>query len=1503
MKLHSLLLCTVAAFAVCACGGGKSGRQDNVAPDTATTSTSTAAADTVKAADGPSSASIKFSSNGSILPSGGDLNVTFKACAYRKAQVTIKKVYPSNILQFLQLGTYERSWEMYKIADVVADTTIVLGAEDDSNLPESRTYALDLQDLIRPETGAVYHFELQGLEPTINEEWDSSQDKMDLLASDLTLIVKHGDKGYDVTAMNIRSGKPARGVKVRLYSFTQQELAKGSTDSQGRVVLSGIEDASFATAVSGKNYAYLRLDNGKSLSTSGFDVAGSESEKGLRAYVFGERGVWRPGDTLHVSTIVMDDGAKLPAGYPVIAELRNPSWQVTQTLKGKLDGSSILHFPFTTEPDAPTGRWNVTVKIGDRAFNKMLRVETIRPNNLDIKLKFGSDQIKLSQKATADNTAEVDVAWMYGGKGTGLKVNGEVSISSAATSFKGYEEYTFKDAQKGFSSQNLVIKDMVTDDDGRCSFVFNPTLKKSQIAGKLNAAFTMTAYEPQGGLSTAYRTFTLSPFESYVGLRVDQDKNEWGEQFLQRGKAHKFHVVTLDSDGRPVSLDKLRASIVHVDWSWWWNAMSGDAAYASGSVGEVVHKLDFSTRDGKGGFTFDFPESVPAGAYLIRVEDLEGQHSSTLLCQALDGSGVSDVSDAATRLNMVLDKDRYEKGGTARLTIPSADGALAIVSIEKGGQILNTRQIICKGESTLISIPVTSEMAPNAYACVTLVQPLGNDANDAPVRLYGIANINVDDKDTHLSPILDIPDKASPESRLKFTVREKDGKAMSYVVALVDEGLLSLTGFKTPDAWETFYAKQALRVRTWDQYDEIIGAYGGEIEKLFAIGGSDEAMPVLKPYGADRFPPVVRYLGPFNLKKGRSAQHSVDIPQYIGALRAMVIATDGKAQGSFSKDVTVSKPMMVQANLPRVLRIGEEVSVPVTVIANEDGIGTVKLNVEVSGPVELTGSGKESVTLTQSGSQTVTFRLKANGRTGVAKFTAVGTTASDKSVSGVEFDVMSPNPETSKSTTLLLAAGGKKDVEVELNGIEGSNSLSVELSSIESVNLEGRVKYLTEYPYGCAEQTISKAFPQLYIPLFSDCSEDRAKLCSFNVTAAINSLGKYRTASGGLAYWPGTDRPSLFCTSYALHFLCEAENAGFAVPSDLKNSLVSSISASVDSRSGGFENAYALYALVRAGAPRRSLMNMMRTSKGTTREAMWILAAAYATDGKADIARQITSGLPYVTEEHSCYGSDIRNMAIALKTSLLTGDKVGAMELCGLLSKKLNGSEYMSTQSTAWALQAVASYARTFTKGIRAGVTEGGKSQGIDTDKSMASVTLRRNSAPGKVKLNLENRGDSDLHVVLAQSGVPAAGSDEAYSSKLSVDVKYRKADGTALRLGIDSLKVGDHFCAVATVRNNSSMTIKDIALSQLFPSGWEIVNTRIGAGDAASHPAGIDYQDYRDESVNSFFGLGGSGSVTVTVELTAAYRGRFHVPATSVEAMYDNTASATCPGMWIEIF
>ncbi len=1539
MKIYTplILAALIAAAGLTSCGGNNSGKsqgsdiaitsqagdstlaelagQSQEAVTAATQAESEAQEEAQAEAAEDNTPVIQFLSSGSILPSKGELNLLFGAKGYAKAQIRVKKVYSDNILQFLQFESYESRYNLYKVADVISDTTVVLGAASDASIREYRTYGLDLSEMVRPEPGAIYHVEIRGREPLVEEDfWDSDsyfgnyetyeQRSVDLLASNITMVARHGDKGYGVTVMDILSGKSVSGARVKLYSFSQQELAKGQTDASGNINFPAVEEAAFAVATSGKNYAYLKLDNGNALSTSSFDVSGKDAEDGIKAYIFGERGVWRPGDTLHISTIFMGDGVEIPVGHPVTAELCNPDGQITQTLSGKIDRTHICHFPFTTPSDAPTGRWNVTVKLGGHSFEKTLRVETVKPNNLDINLKFDKSYITPSKECTG----VISVDWLYGAVGSKLKVNGSVTLSAAGTRFKGYDQYSFTDAARSFSSQTLNLGDMTTDDRGETSINTYVKLNKATTPGMLNASFTINAFEPGGGFSTASSSIRMSPFDSYVGLYTAMDKDEWGNEYLRAGKPHTIEVVTLDADGKGVSVGELQAEIYLIQWSWWWNASYYAANYNSGKMGEKVFSTTLSTSSGKGKFSFDWPAQYPSGPYVIRVSDPKGGHSATLMCEVFDERSASDASEEATKLNMLLDKEKYTVGETAGITIPSAAGSFALVSIERGGRILSTRRVECSKGSTRINIPVTAEMAPNVYANISLIQPHGNATNDAPIRLYGIANINVEDASSHLRPQIDIADEVRPESKVRFSVKEKDGRAMSYVVALVDEGLLNLTGFKTPDAWKSFYAKQSLRVRTWDSYDKIIGAYGGQIEKLFAIGGGDEGSGAIKPQKANRFTPVVRYLGPFELGRGKTAQHSVYVPQYIGSLRAMVIATDGRAQGSTEKYVTVSKPLMTQITLPRTLSTGESLSVPVSVITLNDGVGEVKLSAKTSGSISLSGESTQSIRSDKAGAQLAYFDIKVGDRTGVSSFSVTAQSSGDKSAGEVEIDVVNPNPQDSRASVFTLAAGEKKDISAELSGIDGSNSLSVELSSIPPVNLGKRLTYLLEYPYGCVEQTISAAFPQLYLGKIQDCSESQLKACEFNVSAAINRLPNYLRSDGSLSYWPdGHSEKSNFGTVYALHFLQEAADKGYAVNAELKSGLIKYISKNIVNSKAvkGSVRAYGLYALAAAGKPERSAMNNLRGEvKNLQNSSVWLLAAAYAIDGKKSVAESLISGLPYSDDpkkEYSSFGSEERNLAIALKVNMILGKKTEAMELATKLAGQLNDDKrYMSTQATAWSLYAMSGYAASLQgSGVRASLKAGSESFTIDSDKCLVSKTICSGADKDRVALKLENKGKDAIHVVVAASGIPAAGQEVAKASGLKMQVAYRSADGGAIQ--VDTLSAGRNFKAVVTVTNTGSSAIDNIALSHKFPSGWEIQNDRIYL-DNYSYPAGIDYQDFRDDRVDSFFSLAAGRSVTVTVNLTAAYRGRFYLPAVSCEAMYDDTVSALVPGKWIEV-
>ena len=1465
---------------------------------------------TEEAVPAPEVPEIRLVSKGSILPSTGKMDLLFSSCGYAQARFRVRKVFTSNILQFMQFDTYEAKYNLFKVARVVADTTVVLGSTDAPHIREVRNYAISMDELIKPEPGAIYHVEIRGMEPLQEEDfWDSDTyfgdyDTYDerntfLLASDVSLIAKGGDNKWQVFACDILSGAPLKGVKVKLYDDVLQEIGKGVTDKDGCVSFPADGSGRYVVANSDKGAAYLALKYEKSLSTSNFDVSGATRDGALKAYIFGERGVWRPGDTLHVTAITMAEGDDVPVGYPVVAELCNPDGQVTRTLTVKNDGTHIYHFPFTTEQDAPTGRWNVRVKIGAQTFNKGLKVETVKPNKLDMTLDF--DREWLVPKSSC--TGMLTVKWLYGAIGSGLKVNGDVELRNATTSFKNYKDYDFKDDTRGFTSQSRYFSDMRTDENGQVSLSTNMDLRDEGVPGMLGIEFIMRAFEPSGEFSTGVFNFKMSPFDTYVGMKVEKNRSQWGEEYLKMGEKHKFDVVTVGPDGAPVSVSDLHVEVYHVDWSWWWNSSAQIASYMSGKSKELLLDKHISTSSGKGSFTYDWA-AAPEGLYFVRVSDEAGGHATSMLCEVYDNySGKSEGSDAASRLSISANKDSYKAGETAKLTIPSAAGSRALVSLEKGGRIIDSRWVDCSAGSTEIKVPVTSEMLPNVYAFITLVQPHSTSLNDAPIRMYGVQNLNVEDESSHLVPVLDIPKDVKPETELNFKVKEKNGKAMSYVVALVDEGLLGLTAYKTPDAWKAFYTKEALRVRTWDLYDDVIGAYGGKIEQLFAIGGDDEASAgAMRPQSAQRFKPVVSYVGPFTLKAGKTANLKVFVPQYIGALRAMVIATDGRAQGSCESTVTVTKPVMVQATLPRTLNIGETIKVPVTVLTMKDGVGDVNVAIKASDLLEVVGPASQKVRSSKAGSELCYFEVKVKDRTGIAHVSATAEAAGDKSASDIEIDVLNPNPEVTRSSTVLLAAGESKDVTVDLFGTTGTNSAEIEFSTIPAIDMNSRLRYLIRYPYGCVEQTVSAAFPQLYLDKVTTCDENTRKRSRINIEGAIRRLQNFRRPDGSLSYWPGQNYSTLFGSAYALHFLKEAEDQGYAVPVDLKKELIAWIGREVSSNKQDFTSrAYGVYALAAAGKPQRSAMNLLREKvKKMPAGASWLLAAAYAVDGKKNVAKEIVAPLKYEDNLYEAYGSADRNRAVALKTMLLTDRKEDAFRLAETIASRLNDkSVYMSTQSTAWSLYAVCDYARANAGGVNVTWTCDGKSSKIASAKCVESAALPARDEAKKVVVKVQNAGQGNLYAVASVTGIPPASTEKAVSNRLRMTVTYQDEKGNAIK--VDTLSRGRIIYAVVTVTNPGASSLKDLALNHKFPSGWEIQNDRLYS-NAVSYPAGVTYQDIRDDRVYSFFDLSGNGNVVVKTKLVATYPGRFYLPAVSCTAMYDATVSALVPGRGVEV-
>ena len=461
-------------------------------------------------------------------------------------------------------------------------------------------------------------------------------------------------------------------------------------------------------------------------------------------------------------------------------------------------------------------------------------------------------------------------------------------------------------------------------------------------------------------------------------------------------------------------------------------------------------------------------------------------------------------------------RDSYNVGDKATVTFPSSENGRALVTIENGTEVLESLWVETSKGETKFTLPIKAMYTPNVFINIALLQPHASTKNDLPIRMYGVVSIGVENSITKLQPEISMPEVLRPEERITLKVKEKKGKDMTYSIAIVDEGLLDLTRFKTPDPWGTFYAREALGVKTWDVYDDVIGAFGGRIDQVFAIGGDGEIAGA-KNKKANRFKPMVVYLGPFTLDKGETKSHTIKIPKYVGSVRTMVVAGNPAtaAYGKAEKTTPVRKPLMVLASLPRKITPGEKVTLPVTVFAMEKKVKNVTIKIKQDKSFLVDGASSQSISFTEPDEKMVYFQLNVADFKGIGKVVVEATGNGEKASFEVPIDVINPNPVSSSIQELVLEGNASQSINLETFGIAGSNAVQVELSTLPPMNFNGRMQYLIRYPHGCVEQTTSAAFPQLFLGDVFDLTAGKKKTIQKNVEHAIQRLGGYQLPNGG----------------------------------------------------------------------------------------------------------------------------------------------------------------------------------------------------------------------------------------------------------------------------------------------------------------------------------------------------------------------------------------------------
>jgi alpha-2-macroglobulin len=1514
---------------------------------------------------------IRFTGKGNIIPGEGKLLLPFEAVNLSAVDVKIKKIYEKNILQFLQVNSLEGTSELYRVGKTVFKKRIELSSL--GALPQNKwqNYALDLSKLIKTEPGAIYNVTLNfkkaysiyncsgdtsavdseysydnTTEPSASETEDDEENdnyydydygysyyedydyrqrenpchpsyyaygksiSRNILSSNVALMAKRGNDGsITVLAADILTAHPLANIELEAYDYQQVLIGNAKTNSGG-IAEFKLKKKPFAiVGKSSTQKSYLKLDDGTSLSMSMFDVEGEEIKKGMKGFLYGERGIWRPGDSLFLTFIIENKENKIPANFPVSMEILNPQGQVVQKITRTKNLDGFYNFSTATEPYAPTGNYTAKVKAGGATFTKNLRIETVMPNRLKLNLDFKTALLHGYEPLSGD----LQVNWLHGAPGRNLETKVDLALSPGKTEFPKFKDYVFQNPASSFNSEAQTIFTGKTNEEG---FVkVNADLSAVEEApGFLNANFTVRGFEEGGAFSTDRFTIPLSPYKEYVGLKLP--KAEGGQSYLYTGKDHEFELVNVDESGKllPATVE---VKIYKVSWRWWWDDYSDDfSSYMSSEYNTPLETKAVNLPNGKGNFSFriDQPEW---GRYLVLARNNATGHTTGSIVfidwPAWEGKSPKG-NEGANFLSVTTEKKEYNLKEMVKIHFPSSEGSTALITVENGSKVIKSFWAATTKDSTDAWLEISEEMTPNVYIYVTLIQPHANSKNDLPIRLYGVAPIKVNDPTKILKPIISSLDTWKPETEGTVRISEADGREMTYTLAVVDEGLLDLTRFKTPDPYKSFYSKEALGVKTWDVYDEVMGATAGGIQRILSIGG-DEGLENKPDPNAQRFKPMVRFIGPFHLDKGKTNTHKIDIPQYVGSVKIMCVAGMDYSYGNAEKIIPVRKPLMILSTLPRVLGPGEEVDLPVTVFAMESKVKNAKITVLPDKNFSLPEENMKSIGFSRIGDQVVNFRLKVKETTGWAKVKIIAEGAGEKSVEEINIEIRSPNPKMTDVKEGTIEAGKSFVTDYVPFGMSGTNDASVEVSSIPALNLEQRLNYLLEYPHGCIEQTTSAVFAQLYLGDLTELNANQKAMAEKNIKAAIARIKTFQTGSGGFSYWPGSNTADEWGTAYAGHFLIEAQKKGYSIPYGLldgwkkfQREKAQQWQASKNAMlyREDLTQTYRLYTLALSGSAELGAMNRLKENKNLSLAAKWRLAAAYVHAGQKETARKIIANASTKIEKYNqlsyTYGSTERDEAMILETLSLLKEKNKGFEMLKRVAGYLSDESWMSTQSTAYCLISISAFVKDNDPGagINAVAKIGKTSSTINSKQSFRSIKIE--NAERVAGISIKNTGNGILFVRVTRKGVPAAGNEKEGSNNLSLKITYKTMTGEDL--DVSKLAQGTDFVAEVTVVNSGYRGyLENLALTQIFPSGWEIHNSRLNENsDAFAKTSVPNYQDIRDDRIYTYYELGNGGKKTFRVILNASYTGKFYLPGVKTEAMYDASIFANKAGYWVEV-
>ena len=1481
-----------------------------------------------KAANKDIEPKIIFSNDGIILPAK-DKKITFRSINVKKVNLKIKKVYENNTTQFLQEFVFKGNGNIFDYG--VEDTFDQVGDivfEKDYDLDYEKNIwkqnEIELGDFV--DTKGLFILELSFDEKGIDYEFPAGTDSWKkysffrnngragkaVLLSHMGITAQKETEQTVVCVMDILKNTPVKNAEVKLISVNNQVLQEGKTDSKGEIVFKNYDKMMYVLAEKDGERSILKFRDSQ-LSYDGFAVEGVFASKGIQAFIYTDRGIYRPGDEVHISFIARNNEISLPENHPVTINIYSPTGKkfienavITESKNG------FYTYSFKTNLDSETGIWRAEAQMGSNKFIKDISVETVVPYKIKVETKV-PEKLNINENKNFKMSIEAD--YLFGAPGKNLKYTSDIQIREESINFEKFRNYVFKSPTSyAFNSREYAEGKLNEEGRGELEFDISKIIPKNL---NLIGIITTRVMETNGRPVIKMDTISINKFDSYVGIKIPEDT------YIKSGDKLNLEVIAVDNKGENlISGKNLTYRVYKNEYSWWWDYDDYNSFMRSIKTDKntvLLCEKDFVFGDKP--YLIDYaPEGN--GEIFVEVEDkTTGQITGINLYAGTWRD--STLNRKIDKLKIESEQKKYAVGDTAKIIFEGTKGAKALVTVEKKG-VVSERKWIDAGEiKNIFELPVTEDMFPNAYVNIRLFQDYNTLDNDRPLRLYGAVPIVVENESRKLNIKIDAPENIKPNEKFTVKVKNLSETKMDYTVAVVDEGILEITGFKTPDPYGYFYQKLGMQVFSYDNYSEIIGRTFGDVHQILKTGGdgfvnetamtkSAQRMKNMGIEDVQRFKPVALFKGVLTTDEKGEGKIEFTIPDYIGAVKVMVVGADGEKYGSAEKEIVVKAPVVMQSSLPRNLKYGDEFIVPVSVFALEEKVGEVKVTLDFMGDIQT-----QTVSFDEKGDKTVYFNVKIGEYIGNGKIKISAVSKIYNYEEETDININSNNPYIYINEIKNLEAGKEISFTQPENFIKGSAEGKITVSNTPILSVDHRIQELIRYPYGCVEQTVSAVFPQIYIDMLTHSNKfDREKIIG-NVNAAVGKLSRLQMYDGSFPYWPQGDT-DIWATVYTGHFLTEAKARGYYIPEDMYNRVVSYEKELVRNNNISLETkVYALYVLALGDVPEISQMNLIYENyfDKLSTTGKWYLAAAYNLAGEDKLSKDTAEKLSLVPDKMSeeyerySYGSELRDKAVILNAYY---NIFGRPEenLYKEVLTKLQSNQWLSTQSMGQALAALAHMKDSSTGKDIAGIIDiDGKQTEFITENGIFEYTVPENVKD--IKVISKDNG----YINYYWEGVPVNYEGENISETVKLTRNYYDEKGNPINeKDILSLSSGKSFWLEIKVLPADSVKeyihVDNMALTQVLPSGWEIENIRAVNGQYPNwveeriRDTYVDYEDIRDDRVMWFFDYNNynQGGQSFFVKINAVTKGKFDFPGTTAEAMYDNSCRAYLKGFRAEV-